>query len=398
MELKITNLNHTGSGISKINNKIIFIDKTLPEDIITITNIKEYKNYSQGEILNIIKESPHRCTPQCKYFSICGGCQLQHTNYKYELNYKKEKFINILEKYANIKTNPQIIPSKRYNYRNKISLKVINNKLGLLSENTHNIIPIDNCLLVSERINNIIKYLNQNINLSKVKEVIIRENLNKIMLIILGELSKDNIELLKKEVDSLYINDIHIYGLSKLEEKLSNYKYVISPNSFFQINKEQTINLYNKIKEYLGTNNNNILDLYCGSATIGIYISKCAKKITGIEINSSSIKDAYDNLKINNINNIELLEGKVSNLLKTNNKYDAIIVDPPRSGLDKITKKTLLTINSPKIIYISCNPITLARDIKDLSNNYKVQEITLFDMFPNTYHVETVMILEKKDV
>ena len=396
MKLEILGLNHTGSGISKINNKIIFIDKTLPQDIVEINNIEEHKNYSTGKLVKIITPSKDRVPTPCPYYNICGGCHLQGLNYSNQLKYKKEKVINILEKYSNIKVNPDIIPSSEYHYRNKISLKVKDNKLGLLSENTHNINPIDNCLLVSNKVNNLIKYLNTNINLSKVKEVIIRENNSKLMLIIKGNIPKKDIELLQSVIDSLYINDKHIYGLIKLEEILSNYKYVISPNSFFQINKEQTINLYNQVKKYLGNNNNNILDLYCGSATIGIYVSNNAKNITGIEINPSSILDAKENIKLNNITNMNVLEGNVNKLLKSNNTYDAIIVDPPRSGLDKTTKETLLKIKSPKIIYVSCNPITLARDIKDLSITYNLQDIKLFDMFPNTYHVESIVLLNKK--
>ena len=396
MKLEIIGLNHTGSGISKINNKIIFIDKTIPQDIVEVDNIKEYKNYSTGDLIKIITPSKDRVPAPCPYYKICGGCHLQNTNYEYELNYKKNKVINIFKKYANLDINPDIIPTKRTKYRNKISLKVKDNKLGLLSENTHNINSIDNCLLVSDKINNLIKYLNTNINLYKVKEVIIRENNNKIMLIIKGAIPQKDIELLQSIIDSLYINDNHIYGLIKLEETLSNYKYVISPNSFFQINKEQTINLYNQVKEYLGNNNNKILDLYCGSATIGIYVSNNAKNITGIEINPSSILDAKENIKLNNITNMNVLKGSVSKLLKSNNNYDAVIVDPPRSGLDKTTKETLLKINSQKIIYVSCNPMTLARDIKDLSINYNLESIKLLDMFPNTYHVETVTLLKLK--
>ena len=204
------------------------------------------------------------------------------------------------------------------------------------------------------------------------------------------------LKYLSSQVDSIYINDRLIYGLPKIEESLGKYRFEISPKSFFQVNHDQTINLYNQVKKYLGSSNRNVLDLYCGTGTIGIYVSDCCEEITGIELNPSSVADGKENIKKNHLKNFQIRQGDVGKVLQTGEQYDAIIVDPPRSGLDKRTKSTLLQIESPKIIYISCNPITLARDIKELYSKYQLEDITLFDLFPNTYHVETVCIMERK--
>lgn len=397
MEVEIIGLNHTGEGIAKIDGKIIFVSKTIPQDIVEIENIKDYGNYAKATMKSIIKPSPNRIEIECPYYQKCGGCQLLGLNYQDQLSYKKEKVKNILEKYANLKVNPSIIKSQQYQYRNKIILQVKEGKIGLYETESNKLVPIKKCLLISSQMNHLITIMNDKLDLTEVKQIMLREINHKIMIVITGKIDKITvIKLLSNQVVSIYINESLIYGVPKLEETLQNYHYLISPKSFFQINKEQTINLYNQVKKYLGTNHQNILDLYCGTATIGIYVSEIAKKITGIELNPSSVKDAKENLKINHLNNIQIKQGDVGKTLTTKEKYDAIIVDPPRSGLDKLTKKTLLQLKSPKIIYVSCNPITLARDLKELQTHYQLQEITLFDMFPNTYHVETVCVLAMK--
>ena len=225
----------------------------------------------------------------------------------------------------------------------------------------------------------------------------IREYENNLMIHFIGNINKEQaIKVLSNYVKVIYINDTLIYGDNALEVKLGSYKYKVSPYSFFQVNYESATILYDKVVEYLGKNNNNVLDLYCGTASIGIYISKYCKKITGIEINESSVSDGQENIKLNNLDNIKIIKGDVGQVLNSKEKYDAIIVDPPRSGLDKKTKNTLLKIKSPTLIYVSCDPITLARDLNILKEIYEIKEITLVDMFPNTYHVESIVLLKTK--
>lgn len=395
MQVEITKLNHSGEGMATIEGKIIFVPKTIPGDIVELTNQIDHGNYATSSVKSYLEKSSSRVPIPCPYYQSCGGCQLMGLSYQDQLTYKQEKVANILKKYSNLEPNLSIKESNTYQYRNKITLQVQNGIIGLFQPNSNKLVPIEACLLISPKMNQLIKQIQTKINLSQVEKIMIREIQNKQMIQIIGTADKNTlIDTLSHEVASIYLNNKKIYGLDALEEQLGPYHFLVSPSSFFQVNHKQTINLYNQVKEYLGNHNNHVLDLYCGTGTIGIYVSSCCKKITSIELNSSSVKDARKNIKINKLNNIKVLEGDVGKLLKEKETYDAIIVDPPRSGLDKRTRQTLLKIKSPKIIYISCNPITLARDLNQLKQIYDLKNITLFDMFPNTYHVECVCLLK----
>lgn len=393
-ELLITSLNHTGEGMAKIDGKIVFIEKALPGDIVEIETLKDYGNYYKAKLKKIKKSSPNRIEVTCPYYSKCGGCQLLGLSLQDQCTYKKEKVKNIFQKYANLDINPSIISGESYHYRNKITLQVENGQIGLYESNSNTIVSIQECLLISPRMNEVIQIISQEIDLQGLTQIMIRETNNQLMIQLIGNTRKELVlKKISNQVDSIYINDNLIYGLPKIEERLGKYRFEISPKSFFQVNHNQTIKLYNQVKKYLGLSNNNVLDLYCGTGTIGIYVSDCCKKITGIELNPSSVADAKKNIEKNHLKNVQVRQGDVGKVLQIGEQYDAIIVDPPRSGLDKQTKRTLLQIASPKIIYISCNPITLARDIKDLNSKYQLEDITLFDLFPNTYHVESVSLL-----
>ena len=393
MEVEIVRLNHTGDGVGKINGKIVFVKKTLPGDIVTVKNIVDKKKYLLADKDKYLARSPLSIEAKCPFYEECGGCQIMTLPYQEQLNYKKNKVIDIFKKYTSIEINPEIIGSpKIFNYRNKITLQVEKGKIGFYHVKTNQLIPIKNCPLAKEKTNEIINLLSESKLLTNVNQIIIKEFQEKIMIQIKGKVEeKDLISILKDKVSSIYINDKLVYGKEKLEETLDKYHYFISPNSFFQVNKEQTIHLYNQVRKYLESDTKNILDLYCGMASIGIFVSDIAKNITGIELNPSSVKDAKENIKKNYLTNIKVREGDVGKLLDEKNTYDAIIVDPPRSGLDKKTKAGLLKMKSKKIIYVSCNPITLARDIDDLKEEYELK-----DIFPNTYHCESVTVLERK--
>ena len=398
MRLKIERMNHTGEGITSYKGITFFVKNTLPGDIIEVDtkDIIHHKNYNQLLKYKLITPSKNRVESPCIYSKECGGCQLMNISYEKQLEYKKDKIINIFKKYVQLDINPEIFKTKPYHYRNKITLQVQNKTIGLYSKNSKTLIPINNCLLIPNKLNELIPILN-NLNLTKVTKIILKIMNKKIMIQFLGKINKDEvIELLSKKVSSIYLKDELIYGIPYLEEELPPYTFNVSPESFFQINHEGTILLYNKVKEYLGQSNNHVLDLYCGTGTIGIYISQNCKKITGIELNHSSAQDAKRNIEKNSLKNIKILEGDVGTLLKEGVKYDAIIVDPPRSGLDKKTKQTLLKLKSPKIIYISCDPLTLARDINILKESYNLEQISLIDMFPNSYHCESITLLKLK--
>ena len=399
MEYLITDLNHLGQGITRIDNKITFVPKTVSGDIINLEITKSHKNYNEAKLLKIVKPSPDRIEYKCPYYNKCGGCNIANLEYTNQLKYKKEKVINIFKKYNKIDINPTIIASDEIlHYRNKITLQY-NEKLGLYEEKTHNIIEIEECLLMPQKVNDIIKLLNKYNYNTSLQKIVIRIINNQVMInIIAKDISKSLIEILKNLDVSVYHNSKYISGNKVLIETLNNYKFSILPDSFFQINKKQTINLYNQIVEYANPQKEDkVLDLYCGVGTIGIYLSKYCKEVLGIEINKSSIENANINKKLNNVENISFIEADVSKVLSMKYKADIIIVDPPRSGLNKNTIETLIKINPKKIVYVSCDPITLSRDINLLKNNYTLKDIKLFDMFPETYHVESVAVMGIKD-
>jgi len=397
MKVNILKLDNFGRGIAYIDNKICFIKDSLPNEEVDIEIIKENSKYLEGKVINYISKSPLRIEEECPYSKICGGCNLNHICFNEENKFKLSKVKSIMEKYANIDSNlvKGIIYHDRNNYRNKLILHGKENELGLYKENTNEIIPISSCLIVNPKINEIIKVLN---NISKeISEVIIKtsNDNSKVMVSITGTI--DNIDILKKLCDVLIINNEYISNNRVIETNIGNRKYIEGIDSFFQINNTLTKELYDEVLLNIKDKNyNKCLDLYCGTGTIGIYISDYVKEVIGVDYNKSNINDAEENKKLNSINNISFICDKVENKIDEFNNIDLVIVDPPRAGLDNKTKEYLKKINSKEIIYVSCDPITLARDIKDL-DTYKVKYIKVFNMFPRTYHVECVCLLCRRN-
>ena len=385
-EVKIIDCDNKGHGIAKIDNFVIFIKYAMLNEIVKIKIIDIKKNYAYGKIINIIKKSPERIDLLCKNYYKCGGCKFLHTKNEYENNLK-ENYIKKL--FKNTKVN-NIITNNKNNYRNKIELHVVNNKLGFYEEKTNNIIDIEDCYLIDEDIKKIIKKL-KTINLKTIKEIVIRKSFynNEIMLILDNNISKEDLNILKQDVDIIYINDVNIYGNKYLIDTIGEYYYKVYPKAFFQINNEMAKKMYDQIKLY-AQKGNNLLDLYCGLGTIGIYLSDNFNKVIGIETCKDSIKGANENKTLNKVNNIEFINKDAKNI--PNIKYDVIIVDPPRKGLSKEVINKINNLKVKKLIYVSCNPNTLKRDI-ELLKNYKLEEITPVNMFLHTKHVECVCML-----
>lgn len=395
--MKIIDMSFEGNGIGKDNNKVVFVPKTVTGDDINYQTITEYKNYNIGKLESINKKSNLRIKAKCPYYEMCGGCNISNLSYSNQLIFKKNKIKELFYKQLKLEIEPNIIPSKEeYGYRNKITLSV-DKTLGLLKSNSHDIVHISSCYLVNDKVNKLIEVLNS-LNINNLTEVIIRVSDNGIMLILNGNIKLSEIEKLKDYVISIYLNNKEIYKKEDSYISLKGIKYKISANSFFQINTNNIVSLYEEIVKYgCLTLKDNVLDLYCGTGSISLYISSHCNSVLGIEINKDAIEDAKINAKINNINNADFICGDVSKVLKMG-KYDVVIVDPPRSGLDKHTKKVLKDINAKRIVYVSCNPITMVRDIKDMSESYNFENITLVDMFPQTHHVECVSVLHRKAI
>lgn len=400
-EIEIYKMDHQGRGIGKINNLIVFVPNTLAGELVKIKVVKVKKKYLEGKVEEIILPSKDRVKSPCLYYDECGGCNLLHLGYQNQLKYKEELVKDVFDRYCNQKdiVINNIVSDEQFYYRNKVTFHV-KNKMGFYKNKTNSIIPIKKCLLLNEKINYILESIEKNLDLKDITKIIIRCGFQEIMVIF--ETKKQlNLKFLEDKVNSIYLKNIQynkIYGSDQIIEKINDYSFLISPDAFFQVNTKVATKLYDKIIE-LGQfkKNETVLDLYCGTGTIGIYLSKYVKSVIGIELNNNAIKDALLNRKINNINNIDFVNGDVGEILSCKKlNADAVVVDPPRSGLSKNALNHIRRISSDKIIYVSCDVNTLVRDLNLLNDLYEIISVTPFDMFPNTRHVECVCLLKLK--
>jgi len=392
MEVKIIDMDHKGSGIARYNNKICFIPKCVNEDIVDIDIVKSHKKYDTGRVNKFVSKGDKHVDSICPYYNLCGGCNISNLDYDNQLIYKKNKVINIFKRYLDISINPEIIGSdNNYKYRNKITYHVNNGKIGLMDID-NKLIPINNCLLVSDKVNELYKNICLE-EISKVNKIIIKECDNGLILSIDGNMDITKISNL---CINIYMNGKSVYKKCDGYILVNDIKYLVNERSFFQVNTNNINKLYDVVLRYGNfKKSDNVIDLYCGVGSISLYISKYVNSVLGIEIIPEAIIDAEDNAKLNKISNTKFICGDVSKLIDDNINGDIIIVDPPRIGLDNHSVDVLNKSMAKKIIYVSCDPMTLVRDISKM-DNYKLKEITLVDMFPQTHHVESVCLLEFK--
>ncbi len=392
MEINVIKFDHFGRGIGKKDNKVYFIDKALPSEVVDISITNNKKNYCEGKINRIISESKDRIKPICPFYDKCGGCNFLHTTYEKEKEFKLEKGKELLGKIDNY------YDTKELNYRNKVTLHVKNNKLGLYEEKSKTIVEINYCYLLNENINKVIKDLN-NIDLSKyeIERIIIKNNQDQLLMDIDREVNKSFIDSFDY-VDTIISNNKIVKGNGYIEEMIDNKIFKITSNAFFQVNKYGLENINKIIKNFLKDKKlNKVLDLYSGTSLWGILISDYVKDVVSIEINKEACLNAKDNIKKNNVKNIKVINDDVKNHIDKFKNIDLVVVDPPRSGLDKKTRDYLKVINSKHIIYISCDMKTLQRDLEELKEKYNIKETNLVDMFRGTYHCESIVIMERKN-
>lgn len=396
--MKIERFDDLGRGIGYINNKVTFIDKVVPEDIVEVELTKEKKKYNEAKLIKIIKQSPLRIDAKCPYFSKCGGCQFQNITYENTIKYKKEKIVNIFSKHK-ISIFPEVITNiSPYNYRNKITLKVNNYKIGFYINKTHNLVEINKCLLANPAINASIPLIKR-FNICN-GEVTIRCNQNAEILIVIN--SQDNLNIdtnyLKSKIKlvGIVVNNKTYYGENSLFERMNNLLFKISYDSFFQVNPFIASQLFQIIGDNIDSSDK-VLDLYCGVGTLSLMAAKKAQKVLGIEVVPNAIINALFNARVNDLNNTQFVINDASTAIsKIKPDFNKIIVDPPRSGLTKNIIDVLLKIKPDEIIYVSCDPQTLVRDFTLLSSIYEIKKSYILDMFSYTYHIETILILIKK--
>lgn len=436
---------YEGEGIAKINNFTIFVPGAIKGEKVKILIVKVTSSHAFGKILEIIKISESRnANIDCDTYKRCGGCNLRHIKYKDTLKLKRNIVQNLVNKTlkTKIEVKDTIGMENPYNYRNKAQYPVGVNKdgkaiIGVFANRTHEVIEFDNCFIQNKESQEIAKFIcdfvnqknisvyNEKIGKGILRHIVIKIGLktDEIMciLVINGKNFKEEKELVDdlvskfpkiktivKNINTQNTNvilgneNVNLYGDGYICDKLGDYTFKISPLSFYQINPVQTEKLYNLAIEGASlTGKEIVFDLYCGIGTIGIYMAKHAKKVYGIEIVEQAIEDAKENCKINNIENAEYYAGDTQKLLTDliNNKDikpDVIVVDPPRKGLDNVTIENIINIKPKKVIYISCNPATLMRDLSKLEETYDIKKIQPVDMFPFTSHIECVTVLYLK--
>lgn len=400
MNIRIKKLDDFGRGIAFVDSKITFIPNALKDELIEYKVVKNKRKYQEAEVLSIFQKNQNRIHSKCPYFSICGGCHLQHMSFSLENEFKVEKVKNILKKFAGIVVEDlEIVSGSCCHYRNKITLSVVDGKIGLLKEKSNELVEINQCYLIHDRLNKIIEAIKALLQEEKeISKIMLRigNKTNEVMVAIEGNTRQVD-ELLKLS-DSLIINQKVIsrkYITSYIMEK----KFQINYHSFFQVNDEVVEYLYQEVIQTIKRlGSKRVIDLYCGVGTIGISISPYVEEVIGVEVLKEAVYDANRNMKINNVQNISFIHSKVEDILDwlpTN--YDTIIVDPPRSGLDSKTRRFLMKGVVKYLIYISCDPVTLARDLRELKENYQLLSMKLFNMFPRTYHVECCLLLCLKE-
>ncbi|WP_036729049.1 23S rRNA (uracil(1939)-C(5))-methyltransferase RlmD [Peptoniphilus mikwangii] len=423
MEFLIRDFDFKGRGFAKYNEKAVFLDGGVIGDKVLAEIVEDKKKYSIAKISKILEPSPYRVKSKCPYIRKCGGCDFLEYDYEKQLEWKKEKVNNDMLRIGNIecKVENTIGMQYPYYYRNNIQLKVVDGKIGYFSKNSKDLISIKHCLIAGKEINRAIEILKNWKGLNSVDSIIIRENkLGELFIVLVtkSEIKKVNqllSELLELKICGIFENKNtsnkfrfgrefkKLYGEDYLTDELCGFKFKLSPVSFFQVNTTQTEKLYQEAIDYLEINKQDIIfDLYCGIGTISLFAARNAKTVIGVEIVENAIEDARKNAEFNSVDNVRFICGKSEEILEKlldEEKIipNKIILDPPRAGLDEKLIKKLLEIMPEKISYISCNSSTQARDLKLLKEKYKIEKIQPVDMFCNSVHVETIVLLSKLD-
>ncbi|EPB9413251.1 23S rRNA (uracil(1939)-C(5))-methyltransferase RlmD [Clostridium perfringens] len=439
---------YEGEGIAKIDNKYpIFIEGALKGEKVKVRIVKVNKNFAYGKLMEVLEASEERVNPPCAIYKRCGGCKLQHASYKAQLDFKWDRVKDCVSKIG--KLDPSIVKyplgmENPWRYRNKVQLPIglINGevKIGFFAPRSHDIIDMESCLIQDEIGDKVVKLTREWIEKFNirpynvdgeydekgiVRHIMIRRGFttNEVMVVLVtnGENlphKEEFVDLMVKNIPGIksVIQNINskktnvilglesktLWGEDTISDYIGDFRFNISPLSFFQVNPTQTEVLYGKALEYANlTGNEEVFDAYCGTGTITLFLSQKAKKVYGVEIIPQAIDNAWINAKENKVENVEFFVGEsevvIPDLINKGVKADVVVVDPPRKGCDKKLLDAITNIDAKKIVYVSCDPSTLGRDLKVLEDNgYKTLEVQPVDMFPNTSHVENVAKLIKK--
>ncbi|MDY0209465.1 MAG: 23S rRNA (uracil(1939)-C(5))-methyltransferase RlmD [Bacilli bacterium] len=442
--LTIKRLGINGEGIGYFKRLAVFVADAIPEEVVEVKITKATEKYAYGIVNKVKKASPKRMKPACPYYGKCGGCQLQHIDYQEQLNQKKLLVVEAFERYyegdySRVKFNETLGMENPWNYRNKTQLptrhdgeKVV---VGMYAADSNKVVYIDECLveneLITQKMKLILEFLskssidvyNPRFRQGNLRYIVLRgfEETQEVQAtFVLMEKESRLIGILKKvgsyaDLTSVNytINDdpkaieiisgpvYKLTGTDKIKGKLGDLEFMISPDSFFQLNTEQTVVLYDQIKKIINPfGKEKIVDCYCGIGSIGLYLAKSVGEVRGIDNNESNIINAREFAALNNINNATFYHGNIlphlQDFEKENFNPDVLVIDPPRRGIELNVITYLQKSKIRKIIYVSCNPATLVKNLSHLQKTYIVRSVTPVDMFPNTANVECVVYLERR--
>ncbi|MEG0707908.1 MAG: 23S rRNA (uracil(1939)-C(5))-methyltransferase RlmD [Cellulosilyticaceae bacterium] len=441
-EMDIVDIGSNGEGIGKIEDFTVFVPNAVKGDHIEVRIIKVKKNFGFGKLIQIITPSPIRGEVKCKVADKCGGCQLQHISYESQLEWKTQKVKNAIERIGGLKgieVKDTLGMADPFYYRNKaqypIRLENGEIKIGFFANKSHRVIPTDTCMIQDRRNEQIIEILKKFLIEYKiaiydevshkglVRHLVVKTGYytNEIMIcLVMNGHKLPNQEILIERllsvpgIKSIVLNHntartnvilssemTVIHGENFIVDTIGELKFKISPLAFFQVNPVQTKVLYDKALEYADlTGSETVWDAYCGIGTISLFLAQKAKKVYGVEIIEAAIENARANAELNGISNADFFAGRAEEVIPTMYQEgiiaDTIVVDPPRKGCDVKLLETLVEMSPKKIVYVSCDPATLARDLAYLcEQGYKVEEVQPVDMFPQTTHVETVVLMTK---
>ncbi len=440
LQLKVEDLAFGGMGISKWEGKVVFVKGGLPGDLVEAQITKVKSSYSEAQMVKLLQPSSHRIPPSCPHFGVCGGCKLQDLDYGTQLSFKEKHVGDNLKRIGGVPDPPlrKIIGAdKIYFYRNKMefTFSTLDEEpiLGLHKSGSFNqVFDLKRCLLQSELSNRILFQVREFVRQKglSVYDLKRHKGLLRFLTIREGKLSGEvMVSIVTSEEKFLQMSELAqllaekfphivsvfqiinpwrasvalgearlIWGEPKITEKIGEYDFSISPNSFFQTNPYQAERLYRLVRDLSRLEGiETIFDLYAGTGSIGIFLAKSARKVIGIESQEGAVIDARRNAESNGMENCQFIQGEVKDLLaQIKKRPDLAVVDPPRAGMHPKAIRALLKVSPPRIIYVSCNPSTLARDLALIcEGGYKLKEVHPLDMFPHTYHIESVALIEK---
>lgn len=445
IEVEFQDITHDGSGVAKVNGYTLFIPSGLPGEKAKVKVLKTKKNYGFGKVIERLSDSEFRTTPQCPIYGQCGGCQLQHVSYEGQLSFKQKQVEDVLARIGHLEhvpVHPIIGMEDPWNYRNKAQVPVGEDEAGLIAgfyqRGSHRIIDMEACHIqedANDTVVRVVKEVATDLGIHAYDEKKHRGVLRHIIakygrqteevMVVLITNTKDlphkkqliekiveripNVKSIVHNVNSHRTNVIFgketnvIWGEPYIYDYIGDVKFAISAQSFYQVNPVQTKVLYDKALEYAQlTGEETVIDAYCGIGTISLFLAKKTKKVYGVEIVGQAITDAKRNARLNGIENADFFVGEAEKVIpwwyKQGIQADVIVVDPPRKGCDEALLNTIIEMKPKRIVYVSCNPATLARDLRILEDGgFETKEVQPVDMFPMTSHVELVALMSRVD-